>query len=325
MSQLFKDLQSSLLAHQQSYTARQRAIQRELPDLETLAQRERQACLQRMSRAIRTARDEGEYEIDAASSRAWSSITAQLEDQNDDDDLKRFMDYSVGSIIDDEISTLRTKLDKAASSMQREMQSTVSDASQHFRQAYQRLATVAQINLSLVTTLNSSDINLNAGTTFSDLSTMTAEFASDDNWKLLGGAGIGAVVGTFIAPGFGTVIGAVLGGWLGSMFISAESKRATLRSKLQPEVEQFFSRVQEQFKQAINTYERTTLTLIDQQINAHVARNKAVVATVNQQQRQEAEKLQALQQAVNADLAQITTYQSTLEQNRQELAQHTFS
>lgn len=325
MSQLFKDLQDSLLARQESYTLRERAIQRELPDLEALAQRERQECLQRVSRAIRTARDEGEYEIDAASSRSWSRITDDLRYLDSDYDFKNFMDGTFKNIIEDEADTLRMRLDRITFSMQSDVQGAVARASQHFQDAYQRLAAVAQINLSLATTLDRSDISLDAGTTFSNLSGITAEFERDDNWKRFGGAGVGAAIGTFIVPGFGTIIGGIIGGVFGSMFISAEKKRAALSTKLEPAVEQFFSQVQGQFRQATNTYEHTTLRLIGQQIDTHVARHKAVVATVNRQQKQEAEKLRQLQQITKSDLAQIKAFEATLQQTQQKLARHTFS
>lgn len=52
---------------------------------------------------------------------------------------------------------------------------------------------------------------------FSNFSVSGVRF-NDATGEMIGGAGVGALVGTFLLPGLGTVAGAALGGWFGKIF-----------------------------------------------------------------------------------------------------------
>jgi len=321
-SLLFKDLQHTLELQQQNYRARTHIIHPRLPDLDTLAQQEQTACLQQVSLAVEHARAAGTDEYDQAFAASWSRISSRL-NRLGNDGFSYFIRYTVNNIINEEANSARKEIAAVINSLQWTIQIAIAETNKHFQQTYKRLAPVANIDLSLH--VNSIDINIDISEAFADLTNTIDEFNRDDSWKRLEGAGLGAIIGTLVSPGMGTVIGGIVGSIFGSLLISVEKKRVELRARLLPTIRQLFSQANSDFKQALHSYHSMTNHLIEQQIATYVSHNKAIVAAVNLQQRDETELLRHLQQLSASNLAQIKTYEQTLERLRQQLARQTFT
>ncbi len=125
-------------------------------------------------------------------------------------------------------------------------------------------------------------------------------------WKTLGGAGVGAVVGSMVLPGVGTAIGAMVGGVAGWMFRpSLVELRNKCWEELQPAVARGFDQFADQARQAFTTAAEGMHDHLAGSIGAYAARYKRVIDEVIAADEAEAGELMAYRLDLDDDQADI--------------------
>jgi gas vesicle protein len=136
----------------------------------------------------------------------------------------------------------------------------------------------------------------------------------------LGGAGLGAVIGTILLPGIGTVIGGFLGGVLTSLFGSLDKRKEQIWDKLRPNLYSYFGTVEKQAEQVLDTYARDVRSAVDRRIDSYIAQYKTIVERMQSEQQAELQRLNRLQHEVQGDLSEIKRRRDALIVQQQRLA-----
>jgi gas vesicle protein len=128
------------------------------------------------------------------------------------------------------------------------------------------------------------------------------------------GAGAGAALGTLILPGVGTVVGAVLGGIFGSLFGPSLSELQNRSwNEIQPKINDYFRAAKTTVEQSLITYSQQMKNQLNSHIDTYVITYQTIVNNMQQEQKEEKERLHRLQQDIQADLLEINTRIKSLE------------
>ena len=135
-----------------------------------------------------------------------------------------------------------------------------------------------------------------------------------------GGAGAGAVIGTILLPGIGTVIGGALGGFFGSLF----------GPSLQELQQKVHTQIDEAFENAINDVESKCRSVIEKSTSAqqlqllrvidrYVQQYDALVKQMIREDKAEAQKMKQLEADCHVDLEKVQEFQVALQQQQESL------
>jgi len=313
MRQLCKDLQTSLLEHQESYLSHEQILQQEIiPDLSSFAEEQRNVCQRSVTIAIAEAKKTLKMALNQSKDEVWSNIISSLNRAKSSKDFEYFSQWTVSAILHEENEKFRKLLDQVTFSLQQAISNAVENNRKQFNDAYQKLLSIGYMNLSLMTVMDDPGEYIVFADTFSDLAAMTDDIHQNDDRKTLDSTSLEGMIGTFIAPGTETLPGTTLRSTLGSesFSLSIEKKREVLREKLKPEINQLFLQLQEQLDDALDSYENTTCGSLDQQINAQVRRYKTRIEALNVLQKCEHQRFKQIMQAY---LQQIKQYEAKLQ------------
>ena len=127
-----------------------------------------------------------------------------------------------------------------------------------------------------------------------------------ENAKIGGGVGVGAVIGTFIVPWFGTVVGGILGGWIGSLFgPSMDDLKAESTKKLVASVNEAFCECESAAKdiqdRAVAQSAESLCAIIEGYSRVYKRRVDAMIAKDAQMR----DKLAGYRKVVQGDLVEI--------------------
>ena len=136
-----------------------------------------------------------------------------------------------------------------------------------------------------------------------------------DALKSLGGAGAGAVIGSFICPGLGTVIGGVLGGVFGALFgKSLDTLKQEAYGSICSIGDDWLQQMMPQADQYIEGYKTACVSQMKAKIDAYKERYGTKVAELIEKERNEQESLRQLGQQAKSDLALFQSVQPMIEQ-----------
>lgn len=135
-----------------------------------------------------------------------------------------------------------------------------------------------------------------------------------DALKSLGGAGAGAVIGSFICPGLGTVIGGVLGGVFGALFgKSLDTLKQEAYGSICSIGDDWLQQMMPQTDQYIESYKTACVGQMKEKIDAYKARYGTKVSELIEKERNEQELLRQLGQQAESDLALFQSIQPKIE------------
>jgi hypothetical protein len=317
MSQLVQDLQAFLLEHQESYLAREQALQREIiSDLALFAQKEHRACHKSATTVVAEAKKTLKKILNQSREEVWASIVSSLNRAKSNEDLEGFSHLIVSTLLLGENDKLRQQLNQITSHMQQAVNDAANNSSKQFNDAYRRLLSVEYKNLSLMAVMDDPGEQLIFSDSFSNLTYATDGLHQSQSRQTTSNIDPGATIETFIIPDIGTSPGTAARSFLEAFSLSLEKKRDALREKLESGINQQYEQLQIQLDNALNSYEDTICYFLDQQINAYMRCYKSRVEALEVLQKHD---LQHLQQAMQAYLEQIKQHQETLQQLRQKL------
>ena len=141
-----------------------------------------------------------------------------------------------------------------------------------------------------------------------------------ENAQIGGGAGAGALIGTFIVPGLGTVIGGILGGWIASLFgPSLDDLKAEANAKLVASIQESFAACERNARDIVERVVSQTgeslCAIIDGYFRVYKRKVDAMIAKDAQMK----DKLGRYRKAVQGDLVEIRARHERLTAVREQL------
>lgn len=182
-----------------------------------------------------------------------------------------------------------------------------------FASAYKKLQNISRKD-SLMSAARVAERDLNVSVSIDNFGEAMDSQLGSDAMKSLGGAGAGAVIGSFICPGLGTIIGGVLGGIFGALFgKSLDTLKQEAYGSIMSVADDWLNQMTPQANQYIECYKVSCEEKLRANINAYKTQYGNKIAWMISGEKEEQEKLQALTQVANSDLQLLQSMQPTIE------------
>lgn len=326
LTQVFEQLAAVLQARDAEHAERHAALQAglaQIPDLKQFVTAAREKhCGAYANQVVPVAEACGEAlgRVQATTMRALAKVVFATSSKKE---LQEALEGEVPSIVSASQSELRRALGAAIATLEKAAEVEHREFHAHFQKLYRNLATLGgRVRTETRGLDRGAASSFAAGTegTPASLAQDVAQVRTEDLWKKAGGAGAGAIVGTLILPGVGTLIGGVLGGLFGALFgpSFAEIQQRCWNGleaavingfeKFMPQAEANLARaaseIEEQLAAVIGRYAEQYRKLVDKMI----ARDE-----------QDAAELERLRQKIQRDLEDIKARQARLAQARAHL------
>ena len=179
----------------------------------------------------------------------------------------------------------------------------------NFAEAYQRLENISRKE-SLMSMSNVSNHDLSVSVSVGNFGEAIDSQLGADALKSVGGAGAGAVIGSFICPGLGTIIGGVLGGIFGALFgKSLDTLKQEAYSSICGVADEWFGQMVPQANQYIDNYKKSCEERVKANIASYKDQYGAKIQALIQKERDEQEKLRKLIETAAMDIEFLQSMQ----------------
>lgn len=323
MTALFEELNTHLRARRSSYEARQVAIQREtIQDIASFTAQQQQEYQGKLTSTVASIKWGVEQLITEQRNKIEESIRQAIFGADSAEELKSVM-----------ANTVKAQLQAAGNAFQKDLRTQVKSLEHitmqasrsfdtRFAQEYQKLQTLAgTVSFSAIANSDRA-ITVNTSSISYSVDKVNGELDGVVNTLGWGGAAAGAVIGTMLLPGVGTVAGAFLGPILVGVFgPSLYDRKTKVWDEVQPALRSNFVSMSRQAQATLNSYESEVQFAFAQRINAYMQQYKSTVDKMIQQQQRELATIKRLQQTVQSDQQEITRRRDALKQKQQQLTQ----
>lgn len=320
LTQLLEQVETPLKEEWNHYQIKQAAIEGEtIQDLESFTSEQHKVCHSRLEEAISKTRNKIDDCIAQHRDKTISKIRSAISGSDDWGTLNDAIENKAERILKASQESLQNEIQIEIGKLSQ----AVVDINRHFdrkfSEAYRRLQSLGgRLEVSSVSTHKS--FQMNTSQALDSTRSLHHELNEGDGNLALGGAGLGAVIGTILLPGIGTVIGGFLGGVLTSLFGSLDKRKEQIWDKLRPNLYSYFGTVEKQAEQVLDTYARDVRSAVDRRIDSYIAQYKTIVERMQSEQQAELQRLNRLQHEVQGDLSEIKRRRDALIVQQQRLA-----
>ena len=124
--------------------------------------------------------------------------------------------------------------------------------------------------------------------------------------KTVGGAGVGAVIGSFIFPGVGTFIGGALGSLIGSLFgPSLDELKARYKNEMNSKICEAFSATQQSSIDGIGKMTNEIISNLNRVIDMYFAQYDKLIQEMIRRDEQEAKQLSCNREVITSQIKEI--------------------
>lgn len=326
LTQLFEQLEHHLKFQWEHYEATQTAIQREtIPDLVAFASEQHIVCHRMLEDAALPARLQVDKYTQKHQERVISALKKAIFGAENETSLKAVIEVETKSILDKEQQYLRQDLQGSA----KKISQAVEDASKYFDEkfstAYRKLEVLSG-SAKVKSGIRKSDFQINVSSLSSSAQALNQELDNKDGNTALKGMASGIAIGSAIMPGIGTVVGGVVGAMLSGFFMpSLDQRKQKLWENLELNLDSYFDQVRVQAQEAVEAYKQTSMHSLDERIDDYINSYKAAVEALLTEQEIELNRLDGLQESIEADLAEIIKRQEILKDEREKLTKVSYS
>ena len=313
LTQVFRQSESHLQIQQEQFRKKQEAIEREvIRDLPSFTSEQYGECSSMIENATNVTKSKVEKILSDCQENIESQLRGMIFATQNKDELKNLLENRISPVFNNARSTLDASLTSATTELNISFSQVKKHFDQKFSQQYSKLKALSS-NTNL-TRIQATQENMQIST--SSVMSVASEFgkeAGDKSGRNVG-AGAGAALGTLILPGVGTVVGAVLGGIFGSLFGPSLSELQNRSwNELQPKVNDYFRTAKTTVEKSLITYSQQMKNQLNSHIDTYVITYKTIVNNMQQEQKEEKERLHTLQLDIQADLLEINTRIKSLE------------
>ncbi len=321
--QLLVHLQTLLQSRLEGYRQRHEALAKVvIPDIDAFieerAERHTKSCVAQLKKIA----ERSPAEFHAIASSTLSSMAHAISSADNRKELRSTVESKIPDIYSSTQRQLQKLLKKVVSSMHKAGTGELKEFHADFQKHFRELATlggklaVEKVNADAVTRQS-----LSRATVMNDV--IAGKLKEVDQGRLfaqIGGAGGGAIIGTILLPGIGTILGGLAGGLFSLMFgPSLDELKSQCWSQLEPEVNAALESFAKAADEAVNTTAESVLTELDSAIKDYSPRYTDLVQKMKERDAEEKEQLKAFQKNIQIDLERISQRNKKLEQLRMEL------
>ena len=124
--------------------------------------------------------------------------------------------------------------------------------------------------------------------------------------KTFGGAGVGAVIGSLILPGLGTVIGGALGGFLGSLFgPSLDELKTKYKNEMNSKIRDAFRATKQSSVDGIGQMTNAIISDLNRIIDMYFAQYEKLIEEMIRRDEQEAKQLSHDREVITRQIKEI--------------------
>lgn len=291
LESLLRGLEDALRSAEASQASSHRAlIENMLPDLHGFARERRD----RLAGAVRVAQERGRQSLSRAKKEAQEDALAHLANSLDActsvGQLKERLAPSCEEAVALFVKAMNDPMHDAVKQMETAAQEAISNFEREFEKIFRSLAVlgaeVGKIEAAHVE-VESRALDLDKA------SKVVTDAQGKEGLMGLGGAGAGAVIGTMILPGVGTVVGGIIGGIAGAFFGPAvDDVRREVRPKARRVVKDAIERIEETIDPRLDAARDRLERRQGQIVDAYLAKYEQVVHRLQEADRQAARALE---------------------------------
>jgi predicted GTPase len=313
LTQVFRQSESHLQSQQEQFRRKQEAIECQvIRDLPSFTSEQYGECASMIENATNFTKSKVEIILSDCQENIESQLRGMIFATQNKDDLKNLLENRISPVFNNARSTLDTSLTNVTTELNISFSQVKKHFDQKFSQQYSKLkALSSNTNLTRIQATQE-NMEISSSSVMSVASEIGKE-AGDKSGRNVG-AGAGAALGTLILPGVGTVVGAVLGGIFGSLFGPSLSELQNRSwNELQPKINDYFRAAKTTVEQSLITYSQQMKNQLNSHIDTYVITYQTIVNSMQQEQKEEKERLNRLQLDIQADLLEINTRIKSLE------------
>ena len=259
-------------------------------------------------------------ETDKAVENAKDNIKENINACNTSEAVKRYLDNEFSKDCSTHGSNILKKdYEHHLKGLDYELNSQIEHFKSDFKKNYETLGLLAmdEKKASLSSNLSKTKIASASG---SNSSISVAQLISEENKRCGGGAAAGAVIGSFIAPGVGTIVGAFLGA-IGGLFFAPplSDVQAKARSGIQGPMNDYFNKVKNATSEAVTDYINDTVNLFTNEARRYLSTYNAYVNEKIKENNRQKEEIDRKLKTVYSDRDRINTAKNKLSAVKKQL------
>jgi len=321
LNRLFEQLEEPMRSQQRDYEQHQAAIKKEqVPDFSHFKTQQQSACQTEIYQICAQVSRQMNQIIEHYRESALQSIRDAIMDTNEIETLNQIVQIGVGEILQKQQNLLQQEIQQQLDEFHKLGLQIGQKFDQKFAAVYQRLKALGGAII-----IYQPDLKATLQLPTSVLSSVQSsqKLMTDKTEGLAwGGAAAGALLGTTIFPGLGTVVGGVIGGFLsvGMFAPSLQERQQTLWNQLQPLLVEHFSTFQGQVQQTTETYAQQMIKALERRIADYTTQYQQAIDSLLQAQQTKLNELQCWHEVVQSDLQMIEQRRQTLSNQQHRLA-----
>ena len=287
--------------------------QNQLIDMEKFIRKEKSVRARAFSR-IEVMEDQVVETVSKVRQEFLDSMHSRIYDSEDRDGLKQAMDEGA---IRRKLAGLQEQFKESLRGLCKPYRDLFASSMENFHSefvlAYRKLENISRRE-SMMQLKDVSEGDLEVSVSIDNFGeAVDAQFGADA-LKSLGGAGAGAMIGSFICPGLGTVIGGVLGGVFGALFgKSLDTLKQEAYASICSIGDDWLQQMMPQADEYIESYKTACVGQMKDRIDAYKERYGTKVSELIEKERNEQEQLRQLGQQAESDLALFQSIQPKIE------------
>lgn len=320
LTQLFQQLNNKVQARWQAYAERQTEIEKNtIPDLSRFIQEQYSDCDKHLQTLISEYGAKTANCVDSHREIAKESMRKKLFGLSNEEELNIFLSSRAESLLTEEAAKVKTDLQPLTTRVSERAVTIGKTFDRKFSKAYKRLQSIGGNIESDINTRYDFKVNVSRITVSAQ--SLTKEIDSGDGTKMGVGATAGLAIGTVLLPGIGSLVGLAAGTWASKFFMpSLDERKQQLWQNLRPSIDTYFDTVRQQVRDSTTDYTRGLEASLKQRIDTYGQKYEVIVKEILNQQKDELDRLNKLQAAVQIDLNEIKKRQQTLANKQKQLA-----
>ena len=305
LTQVFRQSELHLREQQTQFKERQNMLEREvIKDLPKFTIDQYTECRRMIDDEVERTKRKVKSLTATCQEKTSSTLYSSIFSVENKEDLKKVLENGISPVF----SSINSELERGLIISTNELKSSMIQIEKHFdnkfSQQYRNLSALSIHSDLSVGMRADSAIQIDTSDVMAVVSQLSV--AAGDSTAEGVGFGAGAAIGTMFMPGVGTVVGAILGGVLGGLF---GPSLADLKNKswndIEPKIHDYFNCAETSVDRSLDRFSQQMIDSLNKRIDTYITKYKRIIETMQQEQRNEKERLNRLQQDIRADLLEI--------------------
>ncbi|MBK6942806.1 MAG: dynamin family protein [Planctomycetes bacterium] len=313
---LYRRVKADLERHLQDYRARHEALERLIiPDIHGFIESERHGYDNRARQAAFKTIDSLVQDIEEIGAVIVNQLHAAIYEAKNRGELKNAMESVIPATVAGGETFIRKHVNNLLTKAEKAVQAEFNAFHESFQERYRSLATLGgRLSIDAAGPMLAFErFRASSAGISSDLAAGMRDDEDQRNHRMFGTGAAGAMIGTIMLPGLGTILGVLAGTLLGAMFgPSLDELKERCWQPLRDRIHAQLAAAAVDIPQAVQLSLTATLEAIGRAISDYAPRYELLVEQMRARDAREKDDIVAMQQAVTQDLASIDEQQALL-------------